>query len=627
MANFFDKFKKTKTVTPIIFAVDASGSMTGERIQSVNKAIKSLVGKLDEANSLSDSLIEYSVLRFASGAQWLTDGFVTPNATDVPSIVAQGVTDLGCALAEINKKLSREGFFDTEKTYGLPLICFVTDGMPTDDYSGPLNELKENKWYKHATKFAVVIGDDVGCDVMNEVCGNIEAVVQLQSAALLEQILWGMFSMMTKTVSVTASRSNNDISISSDAWDDFDSDSVCCSRAADFDSDRIATSCCVIDDDFDSSSVAKTMSGWDDSMWDDGDWDTPQKSSDNAAERRRKLAEALRDGTAIVLDDIPNGENDDFLEDDSLPAIQVPPGKLAGGKFVPCSSCGESIGSWYKFCPNCGTPVKTEMPERVNVNQVQFSAVVPKQLIKGEYAMIDISVYEDTYRHIVDRIIANADAEVKEVVASSQDIVDNTMVRIILSSPDIDVFDCDETQKWQGRYLTYSFPVEIPSNYAKKQILFIASVYFNEIIATKLKFVVNCTSTREQKLQLTREDVLTAFISYASQDRSRVATIIQGMKKARPDMDIFFDVESLRSGEDWERALRNEIEKRDILFLCWSHFAKESKWVETEWRYALTNKGLDSIEPIPLVSPTECPPPDELKSKHFNDKALLYKEI
>jgi len=271
--------------------------------------------------------------------------------------------------------------------------------------------------------------------------------------------------------------------------------------------------------------------------------------------------------------------------------------------------------------------VKTEMPERVNVNQVQFSAVVPKQLIKGEYAMIDISVYEDTYRHIVDRIIANADAEVKEVVASSQDIVDNTMVRIILSSPDIDVFDCDEAQKWQGRYLTYSFPVEIPSNYAKKQILFIASVYFNEIIATKLKFVVNCTSTREQKLQLTREDVLTAFISYASQDRSRVATIIQGMKKARPDMDIFFDVESLRSGEDWERALRNEIEKRDILFLCWSHFAKESKWVETEWRYALTNKGLDSIEPIPLVSPTECPPPDELKSKHFNDKALLYKEI
>ena len=62
------------------------------------------------------------------------------------------------------------------------------------------------------------------------------------------------------------------------------------------------------------------------------------------------------------------------------------------------------------------------------------------------------------------------------------------------------------------------------------------------MIATKLKFVVSCSSVREQKIQITREDVLTAFISYASQDRSRVVTIIQGMKKARPDMDIFFDM-------------------------------------------------------------------------------------
>jgi len=99
------------------------------------------------------------------------------------------------------------------------------------------------------------------------------------------------------------------------------------------------------------------------------------------------------------------------------------------------------------------------------------------------------------------------------------------------------------------------------------------------------------------------------------------------MQKARPDMDIFFDVESLRSGDDWESALRREIENRDVLFLCWSSFAKNSEWVEKEWRYALINKGLDFIEPVPLVSPSECPPPDELKSKHFNDRALLYKDM
>ena len=124
-------------------------------------------------------------------------------------------------------------------------------------------------------------------------------------------------------------------------------------------------------------------------------------------------------------------------------------------------------------------------------------------------------------------------------------------------------------------------------------------------------------------LVLKEHDILSAFVSYASQDRHRVAMIIQGMKKARPDMDIFFDVESLRSGDDGETALWTEIDKRDILFLCWSHFAKESKWVDAEWRYALSNKGVDCIEPVPIESPDVCPPPDELTRKHFNDK-LLY---
>ena len=94
-------------------------------------------------------------------------------------------------------------------------------------------------------------------------------------------------------------------------------------------------------------------------------------------------------------------------------------------------------------------------------------------------------------------------------------------------------------------------------------------------------------------------------------------------KSIRPDLDIFFDVESLRSGEDWEQKLYSAISARDLLYLCWSHFARESRWVEAEWRYALKTKGPDAIEPIPLEMPDECPPPEELRQKHFSDR-LLY---
>ena len=88
-------------------------------------------------------------------------------------------------------------------------------------------------------------------------------------------------------------------------------------------------------------------------------------------------------------------------------------------------------------------------------------------------------------------------------------------------------------------------------------------------------------------------------------------------------MDLFFDVETLRSGDKWEECLGKAIDDSDILFLCWSKNASDSKWVEYEWNYALNKKGIEAIEPIPLDDPRSCPPPSKLSSMHFND-TLIY---
>lgn len=260
---------------------------------------------------------------------------------------------------------------------------------------------------------------------------------------------------------------------------------------------------------------------------------------------------------------------------------------------------------------------------RPEISKVYFSAVAPKVFIKDEYTMIHLVMYEKAFRSIVNEITADYETDVKETRSGMLKVTEEARVRVVLSSPDVEIEDCEEEKIWQGEYLVFGFAVELPGNYAKKQILFTAAVYINDIIATKLKFIVKCSSWRKQKIMADREDVLSAFVSYASQDRNRVARIIQGMRKARPDMDIFFDIENLRSGESWQNTLQTEIDRRDILFLCWSHFAKQSKWVDTEWRYAFNQKGADGIEPIPLESPSVCPPPEELSKKHFNDKMLF----
>jgi len=201
-------------------------------------------------------------------------------------------------------------------------------------------------------------------------------------------------------------------------------------------------------------------------------------------------------------------------------------------------------------------------------------------------------------------------------------VQENTRVKVVLSSTDVEIPDDTSMQLWTGGYLVFDFALEIPFLFAKRQILLKASVYFDDVPATRLLLTMKTRSLREQRLELERTDVMSAFVSYASQDRARVGALVQGMRKARPDMDIFFDVNSLRSGENWEAALMREIERRDTLFLCWSNNARLSPWVDREWRYALAQKGADAIEPIPIDPPDLCPPPEELKSKHFGDSML-----
>lgn len=286
-----------------------------------------------------------------------------------------------------------------------------------------------------------------------------------------------------------------------------------------------------------------------------------------------------------------------------------------------CRVCGQSLQQGAVFCPFCGSRQKLLQPS-LPISSVQFSAIAPKSLVKGEYSMIHIMMYEEAFRHAVEEVIREAEGPVSETKSGTVRTRLGARVMIRLTSPDLTIEDNEEEREWAGDYLQFSFAVMLPEDFSKKQVLFTAQVYLDGVIATRLKFTARCFSLREQKLEVLRSDVLSAFVSYASKDRARVASIIQGMQKARPDMDIFFDVESLRSGADWESTLYSEIERRDVLYLCWSHNSRASLWVKREWEHAYETKGIDSIEPIPLEPPDECPPPPKLAGKHFNDRCL-----
>jgi hypothetical protein len=98
------------------------------------------------------------------------------------------------------------------------------------------------------------------------------------------------------------------------------------------------------------------------------------------------------------------------------------------------------------------------------------------------------------------------------------------------------------------------------------------------------------------------------------------------MQKAVRGLKVFIGVVDIRAGELWEEELRKRIAGTDVFYLFWCRHAKASKWVEREWRWALENRGLEYIDPVPLEGADVAEPPPELTVKHFNDPLLPYKK-
>lgn len=274
------------------------------------------------------------------------------------------------------------------------------------------------------------------------------------------------------------------------------------------------------------------------------------------------------------------------------------------------------------FACTCAMTAPESVPEP-KLSEVQFSAVAPETAIKGEYTLVQLYMYEQDYEYIVDAAAAEADEPVVRKNSSIFEVEHHTRVKVILTSPDVEILEGEDEQVWYGKYLVFDLAFELPFDFSKKQILLKAAIYINDLPTTRLMLKLKTSATQASKLEVERQDVTHVYMSYAREDQAKVAGLVQAIQTVRPDWNVFFDVYSLKCGSDWERTLYKNLDVCDTLFLCWSRWASVSPWVEKEWRYMLSSKGPDSIEPMPVEPSELCPPPKELSMKYFNN-SLLY---
>lgn len=139
---------------PFYLVTDVSGSMTGDKLEAVNKIMPAVVDALAETPILADK-VRFALVDFGSDAQVrlpLCDP-LDENVT-LPSLQVRGATSFAAAFrllrTEIEsnvKQLKADGF-----AVHRPAVFFLSDGEPTDKTAEWQDAFRELTQYDPATK-------------------------------------------------------------------------------------------------------------------------------------------------------------------------------------------------------------------------------------------------------------------------------------------------------------------------------------------------------------------------------------------------------------------------------------------------------------------------------------------
>lgn len=269
------------------------------------------------------------------------------------------------------------------------------------------------------------------------------------------------------------------------------------------------------------------------------------------------------------------------------------------------------------------------LPPDVIVDDVHFTLTAPVRLQPNTSAEIIFWCHlSSEHAAVLQRALLILGRRRHELALKSEgpvEVARGTILAVRLSIEGVSVKPSAKTILWKGRTGNATFVIVTPPDCVLGERKGTASICVDDLEIARLDFVLIVSRSRTIRRRRSHQSVVrhqTAFASYAHEDRAEVLKRVQGMNKAAPSLDVFVDVLKLRSGQYWEQEIRNRIPQSDIFYLFWSRHASGSKWVDTEWRLAYAEKGLDFIDPVPLEPSTVAPEPPELAKRHFDDPLM-----
>ena len=257
---------------------------------------------------------------------------------------------------------------------------------------------------------------------------------------------------------------------------------------------------------------------------------------------------------------------------------------------------------------------------------VCFTAYHPKEgtvnswhtlLVYAHIISVLAKVQEDAKR-FADQIKTS-----KETISeSSIPIIRGTEITIVPSCKGVTFNPERVSLKWMEDFHRADFRFKADNSLSDDAAKGSIDIYVGPLIIGTLKFAMLFNEKEdaqpvpdheEHGKMYGKDDV---FISYSRKD-SEIARTFKTVLESS-GLDVFLDVDDIRSGQLWEEELTRRIEQAKIFQIFWSPNYSQSENCKKEWEYALKqNKEEGYIRPVYWSTPLSPQPPEELNKFNF----------
>ncbi len=222
--------KKEERALPVFILLDVSGSMMGEKIETVNVALKEMINSFKKIEN-PKGIIELCIITFGDNKVNIIKPLSKINDQDSYILTAHGNTPMGRAFKKVAEMIEDKNVVSS-RAY-TPTIVLISDGNPTD-YNAlgksvdeimnwdSLNMIHSGTRSSKTTKLAMGIGNDVDLNILKAFINNNEIPV---ISAKDNNTISRFFEWVTMSVSVRSLSSNPNQAIIADTYM-FDKDEI-----------------------------------------------------------------------------------------------------------------------------------------------------------------------------------------------------------------------------------------------------------------------------------------------------------------------------------------------------------------------------------------------------------------